>query len=70
MSERRVIVCLPSGTGGRRGCIDDQLRGAVDSGHDLIVFLQSAGLAGWDEWDVVEWGWIGRHEGGPGGWGH
>jgi hypothetical protein len=69
MSQRRVIVYPPSGTGGRRVCIDDQLLGRAFSLHDLTVFVQNAGLTGWDELDVVEPGWIERQEDGPEVWG-
>lgn len=68
MSERRVIVCPSSGTGGRRVCIDDQLLGTACSLHDLTVFPQNVGLTGWDELDVAESGWIEWHEGGPEMW--
>lgn len=68
MSESRVIVHPPYGTGGRRVCIDDQKLGTAYSLQDLTAFLQNAGLTGWDELDVVESGWIERHEGGPEVW--
>ncbi|MFF1629753.1 MULTISPECIES: hypothetical protein [unclassified Streptomyces] len=68
MSERRVSVYPPSGTGGRRVCIDDQMLGTAYSLHDLTVFLQNAGLTGWDELDVAESGCIEWHEGGPEVW--
>ncbi|RPE26636.1 hypothetical protein EDD90_10923 [Streptomyces sp. Ag109_O5-1] len=68
MSERRVIVYPPSETGGRRVCIDDQMLGTAHSLHDLTVFLQNAGLTGWDELDVAESGCIVWLEGGPEVW--
>ncbi|MEU8983077.1 hypothetical protein [Streptomyces sp. NPDC048309] len=68
MSERRVSVYPPSGTGGRRVRIDDQMLGTAYSLHDLTVFLQNAGLTGWDELDVAESGCIEWHEGGPEVW--
>jgi hypothetical protein len=54
MSECRVTVNSLSGTGGRGVRIDDQWRGGAYSLRDLTVFLRNAG----------------RHEGGPGVWGH
>ncbi|MET7702640.1 hypothetical protein [Streptomyces sp. NPDC005485] len=68
MPKRRVIVCPPSGTGGRRVCVDDQVLGTAYSLHDLTVFLQNAGLTGWDQLDVIESEWIEWHEGGPEKW--
>ncbi|MFF1659579.1 hypothetical protein [Streptomyces sp. NPDC058255] len=68
MSERRVSVYPPSGTGGRRVCIDDQMLGTAYSLHDLTVFRPNAGLTGWDELDVAESGCIEWHEGGPEVW--
>jgi hypothetical protein len=68
MSERRVIVYLPSETGGRRARIDDQSLGTAYSLHDLTVFLQNAGLTGGDEVDVAESGLIEWYEGGPEVW--
>ncbi|MFG2025688.1 hypothetical protein [Streptomyces sp. NPDC048825] len=68
MSERRVIVYPPSETGGRRVRIDDRVLGTAYSLHDLTVFLQNAGLTGWDELDVAESGLIEWHEGGPEVW--
>ncbi|MFF1655261.1 hypothetical protein [Streptomyces sp. NPDC058255] len=68
MSERRVIIYPPSGMGGRRVCIDDQMLGTAYSLHDLTVFLQNAGLTGWDELDVAESECIEWHEGGPEVW--
>ncbi|MEU9213891.1 hypothetical protein AB0D27_39865 [Streptomyces sp. NPDC048415] len=69
MSELRVIVYPPSETGGRRVCIDDRILGTAYSLHDLTVFLQNAGLTGWDELDVAESSLIEWHEGGPEVWG-
>ncbi|MFD7602019.1 hypothetical protein [Streptomyces mirabilis] len=48
--------------------VDDRLMGTAHSLHDLTVLLQSAGLTGWDELDVVESGLIEWHEGGPEVW--
>ncbi|MEU6070722.1 MULTISPECIES: hypothetical protein [Streptomyces] len=68
MSERRVIVYPPSEAGGRRVGIDDRVLGVAYSLHDLTVFLQNAGLTGWDELDVLESDLIEWHEGGPEVW--
>ncbi|MFE2491922.1 hypothetical protein ACFXI6_53215 [Streptomyces mirabilis] len=68
MSERRVIVYPPSGTGGRRVRIDERMLGTAYSLHDLTAFLRNAGLTGWNELDVVESEWIEWHEGGPEVW--
>ncbi|MFJ8273791.1 hypothetical protein ACIQ8G_26515 [Streptomyces sp. NPDC094154] len=70
MPERRVIVYPPSGTGGRRVCIDDQLLGAAYSRHALTVFLQNAGLTCRAKRVAVESGRTERHEGGPEVWEH
>ncbi|AWT41233.1 MULTISPECIES: hypothetical protein [Streptomyces] len=69
MPEHRVIVSPPSPTGGRRVRIDDRILGTAYSLHDLTVFLQNAGLTGWDELDVLESDLIEWHEGGPEVWG-
>lgn len=68
MTERSVIVYPPSEAGGRQVRIDDRIIGTAYSLHDLTVFLQNAGLTGWDELDVVESGLIEWHEGGPEVW--
>ncbi|GAA3899066.1 hypothetical protein [Streptomyces lannensis] len=49
----RVVVYPPSESGGRRVTVDGQHLGTVFSLHDLAVFLERAGLEGWDELDVV-----------------
>lgn len=49
----RVVVYPPSESGGRRVTVDGQHLGIVFSLHDLAVFLERAGLEGWDELDVV-----------------
>ncbi|MFG2732516.1 hypothetical protein [Streptomyces canus] len=62
MTERRVIICPPYGTGDRRACTDDQLLRTACRLHDLTVFLQNAFRTGRHELDVVESGWNVRHE--------
>ncbi len=69
MVEHRVIVYPPSASGGRKVRIDDRVLGTAYSLHDLTVFLQNAGLSGWDELDVAEADVIEWHEGGPEVWG-
>lgn len=68
MSERRVIVFPPSGTGGRQVDVDGEILGTAYSLHDLTVFLRNAGLPNWDEVDVAESGLIEWHGGGPEVW--
>jgi hypothetical protein len=68
MPEHSVIVYPPAETGGRKVCIDDRILGTAYSLHDLTVFLQNAGLSGWDELDVAESDLIEWHEGGPEVW--
>ncbi|GAA3245778.1 hypothetical protein MTQ10_28425 [Streptomyces sp. XM83C] len=69
MSEPRVVVSPPLPAGGRRIRVDDRVLGTAYSLHDLTVFLQNAGLPGWDELDVLESDLIEWHEGGPEVWG-
>ncbi|MGW9031600.1 hypothetical protein ACWGQ5_47845 [Streptomyces sp. NPDC055722] len=68
MAERRVIVCPRDETGGRRVMVDDETIGTAHSLHDLSVFLERAGLEGWDEVDVAETLLIEWHAGGPEVW--
>lgn len=68
MSERRVIVYPPLEAGGRKVGVDDRILGTAYSLHDLTVFLQNAGLTGWDELDVADSDLIEWHEGGPEVW--
>ncbi|MFE9643359.1 hypothetical protein ACFYO0_04215 [Streptomyces sp. NPDC006365] len=56
MSERHVIVYPPSATDGRTVRIEDRILGSAYSVHDLTVFLQKAGLAGWTHWTPPSWG--------------
>ncbi|MFF1301586.1 hypothetical protein [Streptomyces sp. NPDC058307] len=67
MSERRVIACPPSGTGGRRVGIEDRMLGAACRVRDLGLTMcrQIAGLAGRDELDVAASGRIEWHAGEP-----
>jgi hypothetical protein len=69
MAEHRVIVYAPSPTGGgRRVRMDGEFLGVAYSLHDLTVFLQHAGLEGWDEVDVANSGMIEWHGGGAEVW--
>ncbi|MFJ6841362.1 hypothetical protein ACIQRE_01685 [Streptomyces griseoluteus] len=54
MSSRRVVVSPPNEAGGRRVYADGQFLGTAFSLHDLAVFLERAGLEGWDELDVAQ----------------
>ncbi|MGW6292775.1 hypothetical protein [Streptomyces sp. NPDC055058] len=59
-SHRPVVVYPPSESGGRRVRVDGAILGTAYSLQDLTVFLQHAGLEGWDELDVsasdlIEW---------------
>ncbi|MGW2945765.1 hypothetical protein [Streptomyces sp. NPDC001226] len=68
MVEHCVIVRGPSGSGGRRVCIDGETLGTAYSLHDLTVFLRYVGLVGGDELDVAESDLIQWHGGGPEVW--
>ncbi|MEU9331496.1 hypothetical protein AB0D91_48850 [Streptomyces canus] len=68
MSKRRVIVCPPSGTGGRRVGIDGHTFRTAFSAHALTPFPQNVGLTGSNELEVVESGWIEWVAGGPEVW--
>lgn len=67
-TRRRVIVCPPSGTGGRRVGINGQMPGAAFSIHALTVFAPNAYLTGREVLDVVEPGRIEWAAGGPEVW--
>lgn len=72
MPAPRVVVYPPSETGGRRVRVDGEILGTAYSLHDLAVFLERAGLEGWDEMDVAahaELGLIEWRGGGPEMWG-
>lgn len=67
MSERRVVTCPSSGTGGRGVGLADRMPGAACRVHDLdrTVFRQHGGLTGRDELDVAASGRIEWHAGEP-----
>ncbi|MCF3960277.1 hypothetical protein [Streptomyces fuscigenes] len=44
MSDAPIVVHRPSPSGGRRVTIRDRIIGLAHSDHDLIVFLEGAGL--------------------------
>lgn len=48
--------------------VDGKILGTAYSLHDLSVFLEHAGLEGWDELDVVASGLIEWRGGGPDVW--
>ncbi|MFJ6559995.1 hypothetical protein ACIQMV_08955 [Streptomyces sp. NPDC091412] len=64
----RVIVDPPAEGGGRRVRADGTTLGTAYSLHDLTVFLQHAGLEGWDELDVAGTDLIEWRGGGPEEW--
>ncbi|MFD5566669.1 hypothetical protein [Streptomyces cadmiisoli] len=66
---KRVVVYPPTEAGGRRVRVDGRILGTAYSLHDLTVFLQHAGLEGWDELDVAGWEGIEWRGGGPDDWG-
>lgn len=68
MTARSVIVDAPDQSGGRRVRADGLTLGTAYSLHDLTVFLQHAGLEGWDELDVADSDIIEWHGGGPEVW--
>lgn len=53
MATARVVVHPPNERGGRRVEVDGQPLGMAFSLQDLAVFLERAGLEGWDELDVA-----------------
>ncbi|MEV4335740.1 hypothetical protein [Streptomyces sp. NPDC049590] len=69
MASARVVVSPPAENGGRLVYVDGEPLGTAFSLHDLAVFLERAGLEGWDELDVaqhaelIEW-----RGGGPDAW--
>ncbi len=69
-NERPVTVYPPSEAGGRRVRIDGETLGTAYSLHDLTVFLQNAGLEGWDDLDVAGTSLIEWRGGGPDSWEH
>jgi hypothetical protein len=68
MAERPVVVYPPSEGGGRRVRVDGAILGTAYSLHDLTVFLERAGLEGWDDLDVAGSGLIEWRGGGPDAW--
>lgn len=50
----RVVVYPPAENGARHVTVDGQTIGTAFSLHDLAVFLERAGLEGWDELDVAQ----------------
>ncbi|MFE1925828.1 hypothetical protein ACFW91_25055 [Streptomyces asoensis] len=65
-----VIVYPPAEAGGRRVQIGGQIVGTAYSLHDLAVFLERAGLEGYDDLDVAGWHQIEWRGGGPEAWTH
>jgi hypothetical protein len=69
-SAPRIVVYPPSETGGRRVRVDGEILGTAYSLHDLTVFLEQAGLEGYDELDVAAWEQIEWRGGGADVWTH
>ncbi|GAB2731654.1 hypothetical protein [Streptomyces bullii] len=69
-SDRPVVVYPPDEQGGRRVRVNGEIMGRAYSLHDLTVFLQRAGLEGWDELDVAGSELIEWRGGGPETWEH
>ncbi|MEV8042434.1 hypothetical protein AB0P02_01135 [Streptomyces griseoluteus] len=68
MATPGVVVYPPKEAGGRPVLIADVRVGTAFSLHDLTVFLQAAGLEGWDDLDVAGWEHIEWRGGGPETW--
>jgi hypothetical protein len=68
MSATPVIVYPPNEDGGRRVRADGVILGRAFSVRDVAALLQTAGLAGWDEMDVVRTDMIEWRGGGPEVW--
>lgn len=70
MAMPRVVVYPPAAEGGgRRVRVDGEILGTAYSLQDLTVFLERAGLEGWDELDVAGAELIEWRGGGPDAWG-
>ena len=67
-TDRPVIVHPPGESGGRRVRVDGTILGLAYSPRDIAAFMQEAGLAGFDEMDVVRSGLIEWRGGGPNVW--
>ncbi|MGW4825385.1 hypothetical protein ACWEP4_42570 [Streptomyces sp. NPDC004227] len=64
----RVIVHPLGEVGSRRVTVDGIAIGTAYSIQDLVVFLEHAGLEGWDELDVAGSDLIEWRGGGPDDW--
>lgn len=65
-----VIVYPPDEDGGRRVRVDGEILGRAFSLRDVAAFLQTAGLEGVDDLDVVGMAGIEWRGGGPYVWDH
>jgi hypothetical protein len=65
-----VIVYPPDEEGARRVRADGAILGLAYSVRDIAALLQTAGLQGWDEMDVVRSDLIEWRGGGPDAWTH
>ncbi|MEV5877576.1 hypothetical protein AB0L75_25810 [Streptomyces sp. NPDC052101] len=68
MAERRVVVYAPDELGGRRVRVDVEFLGTAHCLHDLLLFLEQAGLHPLDEVEVADHPLIEWHGGGPEVW--
>ncbi|MGW7195531.1 hypothetical protein [Streptomyces chryseus] len=58
--DRPVVVHPPTASGGRRVTVDDAVLGLAHSDHDLVVFLEQAGVVDAAELvdsdtELIEW---------------
>ncbi|MGX4695120.1 hypothetical protein [Streptomyces sp. JNUCC 63] len=63
-----MIVSPPTEHGGRKVLVDDLYLGTAFSLQDLTVFLERAGLEGFDELDIAGSDLIEWRGGGPDDW--
>ncbi|MFF9896832.1 hypothetical protein [Streptomyces longispororuber] len=63
-----VTIYPPDAEGGRRVRVDGTILGRANSTRDVAVFLQRAGLEGWDDVDVLHTAMIEWRGGGPDVW--
>jgi hypothetical protein len=68
MAGAPIVVHRPSPTGGRRVIIRDVIVGLAHSDHDLVVFLEAAGLTDPDQL-LDDDRWVEWRGGGPHDWG-
>ncbi|MGW7260753.1 hypothetical protein [Streptomyces sp. NPDC054834] len=64
----RVVVYPPDEDRGRTVRLDGEILGRAFRLRDIVAFLQTAGLEGADDLDVVRANWIEWRGGGPDAW--